>query len=223
MAKERVFVFNRTRRSFLSLGADVVDNFFGRLVGLRGQKRLNPDGGLWIVPARGVDTLGLLFPIDVVYLNPEREVVHVLEHLNPFRLGTFKKSCQSVLELPVRTIFQSQTAIGDQLTIGQASHLKQLIAVYADGGYPKHCEVKHVTPDGAFIVTEDRWYPGTIVDMRIQYHPQYLDVARLNGHSSASIRMRARVVQQTKDGVGVDFVYLDRSERQRFKQFMARI
>lgn len=223
MAKERVFVFNRTRRSFLSLGADVADSFLGRLMGLRGHKGLNPDGGLWIVPSRGIDTVGLLFPVDVVYLNTERQVVHLLEHLNPFRVAGFKKGCQSVLELPVRTIFQSQTTVGDQLTIGQASHLKQLVAIYADGGYPKNCEIKHVTPDGAFLVTDDRWYPGTIVDMRVQYHPQYLDVARLNGHSSASIRVRARVVQHAKDGVGVDFVYLAKSERQRFRQFLARI
>jgi uncharacterized membrane protein (UPF0127 family) len=223
MGKERVFVFNRTRRSFLSLGADVADTFFGRLIGLRGQKALNADGGLWIVPARGVDTFGMVFPIDVVYLNTERQVVHVLEHLNPFRFGALKKNCQSVLGLPVRTIFQSQTTIGDQLTIGQASQLQQLIAIYADGGYPRSREIKHVTPDGAYLVTEDRWYPGTIVDMRVQYHPQYLDVARLNGHSSASIRMRARVVSHGKDGVGVDFVYLDKIERQRFKGFLARI
>ena len=223
MAKERVFVFNQTRRSFLSLGADVADTLWSRLIGLRGKKRLRPDGGLWAVPARGIDTVGLLLPIDVVYLDETSQVIHLIEHLKPFRLAAFKKGCKSILQLPIRTIFQSETTVGDQLTIGQVSLLQQLTAIYSDGGFPRSHEIKQVTAKGAYILTEDRWYPGTIVEMRVQYHPQYIDIARLNGHSSASIGMRGKVVENEKDGVIVDFVYLDKRERHRFKNFLDRI
>jgi hypothetical protein len=223
MAKERVFVFNQTRRSFLSLGADVADTVLSRLIGLRGTKRLKADGGLWLVAAGGVDTLGLLFPVDVVYLDEARQVIHLIEHLKALRIGAFKKGCKSILQLPVRTIFHSETAVGDQLTIGQVSQLQQLTAIYLDGGFPRSHEITQVTPERAYIVTEDRWYPGTIVEMRVQYHPQYIDIARLNGHSSASIGMRGMVVDNGKDGVLVDFVYLDKQERHRFQTFLDRI
>jgi hypothetical protein len=165
----------------------------------------------------------MLFPVDVVYLDETRQVIHLIEHLKAFRFGAIKKGCKSILQLPVRTIFQSETALGDQLTIGQASQLQQLVAIYSDGGFPRSHEIKQVTMDGAYILTRDRWYPGTIVDLRVQYHPQYIDIARLNGHSSASIGMRGKVVENGKDGVVVDFIYLDKQERYRFKDFLDRI
>ena len=223
MAKERVFVFNQTRRSFLSLGADVADTLLGRLIGLRGKNGLRLDGGLWLSPARWVDSMGVLFPMDVVYLDETSHVIHMIEHLRALRFATFKKGCKSILQLPVQTIFQSETTVGDQLTIGHLSQLQQLTAIYLDGGFPRSYEIKNVTTKGAYIVTPDRWYPGTIVQMRVQYHPQYIEIARLNGHSSTSIGMRGRVVENRKDGVVVDFVYLDKQEKHRFKSFLDRI
>jgi hypothetical protein len=73
--------------------------------------------GLWISPSRGVHTFAMRFPIDVVYLDRERFVVHVEEELKPWRLAAIRIQATSVLELPIGTIRESKTTLGDQVDI----------------------------------------------------------------------------------------------------------
>ncbi len=114
---KKVCVFNQTRQSFLGLDVAVADTHLSRLIGLLGSKKLRPDGGLWVVPSYGIHTIGVLFPIDVVYLDSEHRVIHVIEHLGPFRIAPMRMHAVSVLELPLRTIYESQTEVGDELLI----------------------------------------------------------------------------------------------------------
>jgi len=99
--------------------ATVADSYVRRLVGLLGKtKRWAKVGtGLWIIPSRGVHTIGMLFPIDLVFLSKEKEVVHVEEHLRPFRISRVSLKACSVLELPPHTIYRTGTKVGDQLEI----------------------------------------------------------------------------------------------------------
>jgi uncharacterized protein len=117
-------VFNQTRESFLTFGVSKADNHFTRLKGLLGRLRLRSDEGLWVIPSRGIHTIGLLFPIDLIYLDAEQKVVDVVEHLGTFRIGPFRIESASVLELPTRTIYSSQTQIGDQLLICSAEAME---------------------------------------------------------------------------------------------------
>lgn len=117
MPTQRVCVFNRTRESFMSLDTRVADTHLSRLRGLIGRSRLGPDEGLWLIPCQGIHTIGLFFPIDVVYLGLGGEVVHLVENVSPFRLTPIRRNAHSVLELPVRTIHESQTQIGDQIVV----------------------------------------------------------------------------------------------------------
>jgi uncharacterized membrane protein (UPF0127 family) len=114
-----VYVYNRTREAFVATEATVADSYVRRLVGLLGKtKRWAKIGtGLWIVPSRGVHTIGMLFPIDLVFLSKEKEVVHVEEHLRPFRISRVSLKACSVLELPPHTIYRTGTKVGDQLEI----------------------------------------------------------------------------------------------------------
>src|SRR5262249_34885441 len=105
---------------FLSMGVKLADTHFASLKGLLGKRKLKNDEGIWVVPSQGIHTLGVLFPIDVIYLDADKKVIHLVEHLRPFRLGPIKVGCESVLELPVRTIYASHTQIGDRLTISSA-------------------------------------------------------------------------------------------------------
>jgi len=113
----KCYVYNETRESFLSMGVKVADTFLASLKGLLGKRKLKNDEGIWVIPSQGIHTIGVLFPIDVVYLDANRRVVHLVEHLRPFRLGPLKVACDSVLELPVRTIYASHTQVGDSLLI----------------------------------------------------------------------------------------------------------
>ena len=110
-------VFNRTRESFLSLSVTLADTHFKRLKGLVGKLRLKGDEGIWVVPSHGVHTIGVLFSIDLLYLDSQDRVIGIEESFGTFRIGPVRTNCASVLELPTRTIYCSQTQIGDQLLI----------------------------------------------------------------------------------------------------------
>jgi uncharacterized protein len=88
-----------------------------RLKGLIGKLKLKLDEGLWVVPSQGVHTLGVLFPLDLIYLNESHQVIHVIEHFPRFRIAPLRIKAASVLELPTHTIYSSQTQPGDQLII----------------------------------------------------------------------------------------------------------
>ena len=111
------YAFNITRQSFISLGVTVADTPWARLRGLLGKMRIRSDEGLWLVPSQGIHTFGLMFPIDVIYLDANLQVVHLVEGLGPLRFGPLRLGCESVLELPGRSIYGSGTQVGDQLMI----------------------------------------------------------------------------------------------------------
>jgi uncharacterized membrane protein (UPF0127 family) len=73
--------------------------------------------GLWIVPSRGVHTLAMRFPIDVVYLDRDKRVVHLEPGLKPWRVAPVKMDAASVLELPGDTLGSTGTMIGDEVEI----------------------------------------------------------------------------------------------------------
>ena len=54
--QRHVFVYNKTRETFLAFKVKVADSIFSRLVGLLGRRSLQPDSGVWICPANAVHT-----------------------------------------------------------------------------------------------------------------------------------------------------------------------
>src|SRR5256886_16997336 len=117
-SKQRhVFVYNKTRETFLAFRVAVADSILGRLVGLLGRKSLAPDSGLWIVPANAVHTIGMLFAFDLVLIDKEFKVVGIRELVRPLKITRPNFRAESVLELPAHTIFRSRTEVGDQLVI----------------------------------------------------------------------------------------------------------
>jgi uncharacterized protein len=117
MKKRTYCVYNQTRECFLSLGVLPADTIFSRLKGLIGKIRLRVDEGLWVLPSCGIHTFGVLFPLDLIYLDERLKVVDVIEHFPKFRISPLKPQASSVLQLPIHTIYTSQTQPGDQLVI----------------------------------------------------------------------------------------------------------
>jgi len=117
----RYFVYNTTRETFVATEAKLADGYFSRLVGLLGKTRrwARPGHGLWIMPSHGVHTIGMLFAIDLVFLDRDGRVVHTQEYVRPFRISRVTLKAQSVLELPPYTVFRSGTQVGDRLEIGR--------------------------------------------------------------------------------------------------------
>ncbi len=110
-------VYNQTRECFLGLRVTAADTSFARLKGLIGRLRLRSDEGIWVVPSSGVHTIGVLFPLDLIYLDEAQVVIKVIEYFPRFRIAPLRISAASVLELPQHTIYSSQTQTGDRLLI----------------------------------------------------------------------------------------------------------
>ncbi len=125
MAKPTYCVYNQTRECFLSMRVTQANTIFTRLKGLIGRLRLRSDEGLWLVPSSGVHTVGVLIPLDLIYLDGNLCVVLVTEHFPQFRVGPLRLRAASVLELPTHTIYSSQTRVGDQLVICMAEEMDQ--------------------------------------------------------------------------------------------------
>jgi uncharacterized membrane protein (UPF0127 family) len=115
--------FNRTRQAYLATALAVADTHWTRLRGLLGFRSgdFRNGSGLWIVPCHGVHTLGMGFPIDVVYLDRVMTVIHIQHNVQPWRFAPVRAQAASVLELPCRTAVETKTAVGDkiEITIGE--------------------------------------------------------------------------------------------------------
>jgi uncharacterized membrane protein (UPF0127 family) len=123
--RKRFCVYNQTRECFLSLGVTVANTTLTRLRGLIGRFNLRSDEGIWIVPSSGVHTLGVMVPLDLIYLDDSHQVVHVVEHFPTFHIAPIRTDSDSVLELPTHTIYSSQTQVGDKLLICPAEEMER--------------------------------------------------------------------------------------------------
>jgi uncharacterized protein len=115
----RYSAYNATRKFPIAADIELANTFWKRLKGLLGRtaNQFRSGKGLWISPCQGVHTIGMSFPIDVVYLDSAGYVIRVYRGLAPFRLTTPSFKTRSVLELPEGTLFHSETQQGDLLEI----------------------------------------------------------------------------------------------------------
>jgi hypothetical protein len=123
-----VFVFNKTKQTFLAYRVKVADTILTRLIGLLGKRSLDADSGLWIFPSRGIHTLGMMFDIDVVFLDKDYKVVGVHEVIHPFSMTGLYLNAESALELPPHTIFKTRTSVGDEMMITRIEDLPEVQA-----------------------------------------------------------------------------------------------
>ena len=111
--------FNQTRQIYLATDLAVAETHWSRLRGLLGASEgdFRNGCGLWIRPCRGVHTLAMRFPIDVVYLDRSGTVVHLERDLRPWRFAPVRMQADSVLELPRNTVTSTGTTVGDRIEI----------------------------------------------------------------------------------------------------------
>jgi uncharacterized membrane protein (UPF0127 family) len=86
--------------------------------GLLGKRGLDSGEGLLIRPAPSVHTFFMRFPIDVVFLSRQGEVLKVAERVPPWRARSCRHS-YAVLELAAGEAGRRGIALGDRLDIAQ--------------------------------------------------------------------------------------------------------
>ncbi|MGO8759409.1 MAG: PilZ domain-containing protein [Terracidiphilus sp.] len=90
----------------------------------------------------------------------------------------------------------------------QRESLPGLIAYFFTGGTPMPHAVRDISVTGMYIVTSERWYPGTVVQVTL--------TDRHKPTVERSITVNARAVRWGSDGVGLEFV-LEAKKRRRGK------
>jgi uncharacterized membrane protein (UPF0127 family) len=107
-------VHNKSRDTTLADRALIADNSKTRKTGLLKHDRLERGEGLWITPCEGIHTVGMKFPIDVLFLDKKRKVVKIRAAMPRWRMAA-SLFAHSVLELPSGTAQATRTSSGDQL------------------------------------------------------------------------------------------------------------
>jgi uncharacterized membrane protein (UPF0127 family) len=82
-----------------------------------------------------------------------------------------------------------------------------LAAYYWNGEAPVAHGIRDISSTGLYVVTEERWYPGTLVLMTLQRNDMGDEMAE------RSIAVQSRAVRWGPDGVGLQFVLPDEQER----------
>ena len=78
----------------------------------------------------------------------------------------------------------------------------QLEAYYWNGANAVPHSVRDISATGAYIVTEERWHPGTVLTVTLQSTDEYLDP-----RPPRLITVQSKVVRWGIDGVGFAFVF----------------
>jgi hypothetical protein len=96
--------------------------------------------------------------------------------------------------------------------------VRNLIAYYWEGTGGAAHAVRDISGTGAFILSDFRWLPGTIVTMTLQLKNEAVGSAL-----PRTLELRAKVVRQASDGAGVQFLFVSKRERKTLTRFLQRI
>lgn len=89
------------------------DTFLKRFIGLMNRKTLNMNEGLLLTDCSSIQCFFMKFPIDVVYLSNDMNVLYK-ETIKPWKIGKIVKRCSHVLELAEGAT--NNISIGDKIT-----------------------------------------------------------------------------------------------------------
>jgi len=73
-----------------------------------------------------------------------------------------------------------------------------LIAYFFTGGTPAPHEVRDISTSGLYIVTDERWYAGTVIRLTLSHLH--------NPNAEGSLTVNAKVARSGSDGVGFEFI-----------------
>ena len=97
-----------------------------------------------------------------------------------------------------------------------------VLVYYWDGSVPEGRKIRDISSSGAYVITPERWYVGTIVRLILQgYKTTPLPDGGIVPSRSTSIP--SRVVRHGPDGIGVEFMFSSPDEQKALQDFLASI
>ncbi len=98
---------------------------------------------------------------------------------------------------------------------GDRQPVSDLSAFYWTGAAPVQHGIRDISSTGLYLVTEERWYPGTLVMMTLQKTDD------APGDSERSIAVQSKTVRWGTDGVGLEFILPDSKDRRRSENMLS--
>lgn len=83
-----------------------------------------------------------------------------------------------------------------------------LVAYFWDGGPPAPHPIREISLTGMYLLTQERWYKGTVVMMRLR------QMDATGEDPDRSITVHARAVRWGEDGVGMAFLRMEKNPYQ---------
>jgi uncharacterized membrane protein (UPF0127 family) len=106
---------------FIAHEVKIACSLAARLVALSRERSLPTRAGLLLSPARGVHTLGMRFPVDVVFLSRQMRVLSLVQRLQPWRVLFAPRGTGHVLELAAGQIAATRLNAGTFLVVESAT------------------------------------------------------------------------------------------------------
>jgi len=94
----------------------IADRARVRMKGLLGRRSLPAGEGILITPAPSIHTWFMRFPIDVVFLGRDLEVIDVVENLGPWHTAG-RRGAKAILELAAGEAGRRELRPGDRLSL----------------------------------------------------------------------------------------------------------
>jgi uncharacterized membrane protein (UPF0127 family) len=107
---------NQTQQTIVARGVHRADHFWARLKGLMFSPAF-PDHmqALLLHPCNSIHTFFMRYPIDVLFLAQDGQVLHQIEAMAPWRMSKRVGLAKSVLELPAHSLAASNTQLHDRI------------------------------------------------------------------------------------------------------------
>lgn len=112
-----VSILNTTKNTVLARKGGIAGTFRSRMTGLLDRKSLLPGEALIITRCKSIHMFFMRFAIDAVFVDKDNSVVGLVERIKPFRLSPVFLRASYVIEVPLGTIVQTKTSVGDKIEI----------------------------------------------------------------------------------------------------------
>lgn len=114
---QRVALYNRTQNTPIPVRILHANRFLSRLTGLQGMPDWESDHGVFFSACRSIHTFGMQFPLDVLFLDKNGNLLERVQNFGPNRVCKGPKYTRCVLEFRTGFLNQIPLRIGDVLEV----------------------------------------------------------------------------------------------------------
>lgn len=110
-------IINKAGNSVIADDAIFAKALLKRMKGLLGRKEFGKGQAIILEPCNSIHTFFMSFPIDVLFLNKDNNVIKAIPCVKPFRLTRIYFNAVRCIELPSGTIQNTSIREGDPLLL----------------------------------------------------------------------------------------------------------